>query len=117
MCHSSKHTLVNVCLMLYLCLVFLFFGCLTPPLWRGNLVSQPVEPKPSYPHLKRNAEWTTPAMKRTPDISRGPCCESRPKAPPSLTFTVPHLKDRRKGRLDWLSQERTAPLAAHKHRL
>ena len=31
MCHSSKHMSVNVCLILYLCLVIsLFFLCLPP---------------------------------------------------------------------------------------
>ena len=30
MCHSSKHMLVNVCLMLYLCLVFLFLDVYLP---------------------------------------------------------------------------------------
>ena len=51
MCHSSKHMSVNVCLILYLCLVIslYFFMSASPPLWRGDVVSQPVEPNPCYP--------------------------------------------------------------------
>jgi len=64
MCHSSKHMSVNVCLILYLCLVISLFFFMSAPPWRGDVVSQPVEPNPCYPpphHLKRNLGWTCPA--------------------------------------------------------
>ena len=48
MCHSSKHMSVNVCLILYLCLVISLFFFMSAPPWRGDVVSQPVEPNPCY---------------------------------------------------------------------